>query len=168
MWCVVKCRAGKAGEIMELCRQSLSRELLQETFQFTHDRMRRYEGSWHVECEQMFPEYVFLKTEDPAALKKALKPYQDLVQLLEDGTLLQRVDPEEEKLLRLLGGKEHHLNISQGYIRDGVTYVTGGPLVGLESRIRKIDRHKRTAQIETTDDGLGNFFTAGLEIVSKS
>ena len=130
--------------------------------------MRRYEGSWHVECEQMFPEYVFLETEDPAALKKALKPYQDLVQLLEDGTLLQRVDPEEEKLLRLLGGKEHHLNISQGYIRDGVTYVTGGPLVGLESRIRKIDRHKRTAQIETTDDGLGNFFTAGLEIVSKS
>ena len=153
---------------MELCRQSLSRELLQETFQFTHDRMRRYEGSWHVECEQMFPEYVFLETEDPAALKKALKPYQDLVQLLEDGTLLQRVDPEEEKLLRLLGGKEHHLNISQGYIRDGVTYVTGGPLVGLESRIRKIDRHKRIARVMLPAGEPGRLMAAGLEITSRS
>lgn len=168
MWCIVKCRAGKAGEIIELCRRSLPREVLSESFQFTRDRMRRYEGSWHVESEQMFPDYVFLETEDPAALKRELEPYLNLIQLLEDGTLLQRVDPEEEKLLRLLGGKEHHLNISRGYIRSGITYVTGGPLVGLESRIRKIDRHKRTAQIETTDDGLGNFFTAGLEIVSKS
>ena len=35
--------------------------------------------------------------------------------------------------------------MSTGYIKDGTTYVTQGPLQGREKFIRRIDRHKRLA-----------------------
>ena len=50
--------------------------------------------------------------------------------------------------IRDSGGTEHYVPMSRGIIRDGVTIVTEGPLVGNEARIRKIDRHRRLAKIE--------------------
>lgn len=37
------------------------------------------------------------------------------------------------------------ISMSTGYIKDGTTHVTQGPLQGREKFIRRIDRHKRLA-----------------------
>lgn len=175
MWCILKCRPGRSGEIMASCRQTIPDSILQDIFVFTCDRMKRYQGSWHIEKTSMFPDYVFLETGNIRALSECLEPYREFTCVLEDEAeyhgLLRRVSPEEEIMLRRLGGPEHHLGISQGYISDGITHVTQGPLVGMERRIRKIDRHKRIAWIEYPADGAGGSrapFTAGLEITSKT
>lgn len=165
MWCVLKCRPGKSEETMALCRRMIPKDILQDAFLFTCDRMRRYQGSWHIERTSMFPDYVFLETGDIRALSECLKLHRETADVLEDSSMPRRVEPEEETLLRRLGGREHHIGISQGYIRDGITHVTQGPLVGMERRIRKIDRHKRIAWIEYL---VGRSFRAGLEITSKS
>ena len=168
MWCILKCRPGRSEEIMVSCRRTIPGNILQDIFTFTCDRMKRYQGSWHIEETPMFPDYVFLETGNIRALSECLEPYRNFVCVLEDGRLLRTVAPEEEELLRRLGGREHHLGISQGYIRDGITHVTKGPLVGMERRIRKIDRHKRIAWIEYPTDESRAPFTAGLEITSKT
>ena len=176
MWCAIKCRTGRAEEVMESCRRNISGTVLRDIFVFTYECMRRYEGSWHVETREMFPDYVFLETESPEKLSESLEPYRAFAQVLEDGTMLRRVLPEEEKLLRKLCGDRHHMGMSEGYIRDGITHVTCGPLVGMERGIRKIDRHKRIAHIEfpsrehesTTERGIAGAMIAGLEIKSKS
>ena len=74
----------------------------------------------------------------------------------QDSRVMQ-VDSRTEEFLRELGGEAHHVSMSRGVIRNGVTIVTEGPLEGKEAKIQKIDRHKR----------LGGFW-AGLEITSKS
>ena len=168
MWCVLRCRPEDAGDIMKSCRRNIPADILHDAFKFTCDRMKRYQGSWHVETQELFPGYVFLETSDIRALADALEPYRGYVSVLEDESLLRRVDPEEEELLRLLGGSSHHLKLSRGYIRDGITHITQGPLAGMEEQIRKIDRHKRTAQVGFRAEGRERLFMAGLEITGKS
>ena len=91
---------------------------------------------------------------------------------------LVRIGAEEEKILRNLCGKEHHLEMSRGIIREGNAQVTDGPLKGMENRIRRIDRHKRLAKIEIAGiaddlrhyrkDAWCRYIPAGLEITEKS
>lgn len=168
MWCVLKCRTGKEEEIMASCRRNISGEILWDIFMFTYERMRRYEGSWHMETRQMFPGYLFLETDDPETLADAVRPYRGMAQTDTDGNTLRIVQPEEERFLKDLCGGTHHLAISQGYIRDGITHIIHGPLVGMERRIRRIDRHKRTASICVADGGEERLVTAGLEITAKN
>ena len=174
MWCALKCRRGEEENIMDACRKRIPRETMQDIFVFTYDRLRRYEGEWHMETKLMFPDYVFLETEDIQRLSEELEPYREFVQVLEGSDMLWRVCPQEERFLRRLCGNGHHLSMSRGYIMDGRTYVTRGPLKGLERQIRKIDRHKRIARIEAPE-GSGEDASdlrlpvvAGLEIVSKN
>ena len=97
MWCVLKCHPGKAEEIMSSCRRNIPNDVLRDIFVFTYDRMKRYQGSWHVERYQMFPDYIFMETQDAAALSEHLKPYREFVQVLEGTDMLWRIQPEEEK-----------------------------------------------------------------------
>lgn len=168
MWCALKCRQGKAEEVMTSYRRNISEEILRDIFVFTYDRMRRYEGSWHLERHPMFPNYVFLETEDPKSLYRELKAHCEIAQMLDEKIQPSIIQPEEERFLRALCGKEHHLEMSEGYIRDGMTHVIRGPLMGMERRIRRIDRHKRIASVAVPDGNQGRLVTVGLEITAKN
>ena len=99
--------------------------------------------------------YFFLKTEESKVLEEA----QDSIP----------IDSGEERFLKELGGRDHHVPMSRGYIREGKTCVTEGPLCGHESQIQKIDRHKRLAHLDCRmDQYQRKGLWAGLEIVSKS
>lgn len=137
---------------------------LKDVFCFTYDRMRKYEGSWHVERKPMFPDYVFLESEDGERLARELKQYQKILTVL-DGDTLTPVHREEEQFLRGLCDGTHHSGMSRGYIQDGHTHITEGPLRGKERLIRKIDRHKRLARLEMPGNLRG--VNVGLEIYSK-
>ena len=83
--------------------------------------------------------------------------------------MLRRIEPEEEAFLRRLCGEKHHLGMSRGYIQNGVTHVANGPLRGMERQIRRIDRHKRVADVAAEDDAIGfRTVLAGLEITEKT
>lgn len=141
----------------------------------TYDRMRQYEGKWHLERHLLFPEYVILESGNEEFLLEELGKCRDFVK---GERYLIRFGIEEEKILRNLCGKEHHLEMSRGIICEGNAQVTDGPLKGMENRIRRIDRHKRLAKIEI--GGIANdlsryrkniccrYIPAGLEITEKS
>lgn len=48
---------------------------------------------------------------------------------------------------RLSEEEKKKISMSTGYIKDGRTYVTKGPLQGREKMISRIDRHKRLAKL---------------------
>lgn len=150
------------------CRQHLTREALEDAFIFTYDRMRRYNGTWHLERQPLFPHYLFLESRNEEKLKEELGRYSRVFSVLESDGKLVRVEPEEEKLLKMLCGDGHHSEISRGFIRSGQTIVTEGPLKGRENLIWKIDRHKRVAWVGVPSIGRFREMQVGLEIVSKS
>ena len=167
MWTVLKCRREETENFMDTCRKQIPEEILGDIFTFTREKMRRYEGSWHIETTEMFPGYVFMDTGNIVALSEWLKRC-GILPSGTDARGLRRLGPEEEKILRELGGKQHHLGMSRGYIKDGTPHIIHGPLVGMERRIRKIDRHKRLAWVDYPLDKTGSSFAAGLEITSKT
>ena len=134
--------------------------------------MRRYEGVWHLERQLCFPDFVFLESQDKEQLDRELQALPDRKNVLGDGSPLIPLSSEEERFLQSLWGTGHHLGMSRGYIRDGQTFVTEGPLQGKERLIRKIDRHKRVAQIGIAPGdipvGGARKLQVGLEIVAKS
>jgi len=146
---------------MALCKNRLSAKAAQNVFIFTYDRLRRYEGAWHLERKLLFPKHVFLESENKDILLQELKKCS-VITKQEDR--LTQMDKEEEQFLRVLCGREHHLQMSRGVICKGAAQITEGPLKGLESRICKIDRHKRLARITTTTRRDYSLIPAGLEI----
>lgn len=110
--------------------------------------MNRYQGAWHKEKRLMLPGVIFC--DSPESQRTEWIP----------------VKPEEEKFLEGLFEYGHHVNFSRGFIHNGKIHVTEGPLMGLESCIRHVDRHKRLAKLEIPKTG-GKQILVGLEIYSK-
>ena len=135
----------------------------------TYDRMKRYQGQWHVEEGIAFPDYIFLETKNAEIL------LSDMEKCYQSGkfshyTIQQMVSlqPEQENFLRNVLGTEKHMGISKGYIKYGRTYVMQGPLKGKEKLICKIDRHKRLAKLKIPVGDSYQEMQAGLEIISKN
>ncbi|MCI8418109.1 MAG: antiterminator LoaP [Lachnospiraceae bacterium] len=168
IWYAVYCPIQQEQKVLQICKEHLSQDALQDAFVFTYDRMRRYEGDWHLERQRMFPGYVFLESTNLEQLNKEIEKVSYLKKiLLGDGTLTS-LQEREEMFLRRFCGEVHHFGMSRGYIRDGRTFVTEGPLRGQEQLIRKIDRHKRIARVSIPTVGCCREIQVGLEIMSKS
>lgn len=58
---------------------------------------------------------------------------------------------DERLLLNSLMNEQHVIPISTGVLNEKQLIVESGPLQGVESRIKKIDRHQRTAAGSVSD-----------------
>ena len=74
---------------------------------------------------------------------------------------------KEVPYVKSMCGEGSVIGISKGIIRGGKPVITSGPLKGREGLIQKIDRHKRTADIEIPLAGNQKQVTVGLEIYEK-
>lgn len=168
MWYVLRCPDGQEDTMIHFCRMQLPQDVLKDAFQFTYARMRRYEGQWHREIKPLFPGYIFLESNEGQCL--VWKGGRAMESSLEQKSreFCRRIDPGEEELLQKLCGIDHHMDMSRGIIKDGITCVTEGPLKGKEALIRKIDRHKRLAMLDLSWLHRPADVWTGLEIVSKS
>ena len=132
--------------------------------------MKRYQGSWHVEQQPLFTNCFFIECRDKEELKTTLSRQHcsdSLAEAVMSGITPLR--PEQEEFLKaLIQPDTKTISMSTGYIKDGTTHVTQGPLQGREKFIRRIDRHKRLAWLVLpAGDGQQELRT-GLEIVSKN
>ena len=73
----------------------------------------------------------------------------------------------EKQFLLGFCNDEYIVEDSKGFIKGDNIIVTSGPLMGMESVIRKIDRHKRRAEIEMEFMGDIRRINVALEIVKK-
>ena len=67
----------------------------------------------------------------------------------------------------MTGGRDE-IGMSYGVIEKGILKIRSGVLTGMESQIKKIDRHKRKGFISMRLDGREKLVGVGLEITEKS
>jgi len=115
----------------------------------------------------MFPGYVFAVTDSYEELKEKLKEVPYFTKMIGTGKEIVPISREEELTLKRLSGDTETVPMSTGIIEGDRVIITEGNLKGLESSIRKIDRHKRKAWIEIDILGETRLVEAGLEIVRK-
>jgi transcriptional antiterminator NusG len=166
IWYVLRCEKGNEKRAAETLKQQYCCPNKAEIFLITCEKMKRYKGCWHCQDELLFQGYVFADVENRAWLEKASRD-ASVFRVFGSGEYSLCLEDVEKKFLKDVSGDEHRIAMSKGYIRDGITFVTEGPLCGKECRIQKIDRHKRMARVDSPlkcEQGLW----MGLEITAKN
>ena len=125
------------------------------------------------ELKPMFPGYVFTDSildEKPFLIKanEYARFSKCIFGLLGSKNIdyIKLTNDEKDFLLDFCDD-EYVLEESKGFIIGDKIFVTSGPLEGRESIIKKIDRHKRCAEIEMMFLGDIRRISVSLEIMSK-
>lgn len=152
IWYLLKCPEGNEADYAEKCWRLAGPGELQEVVYFRYQRMLRYGGAWHVENRVLLPGRIFVSASEPVkwAEDKAFYPI-----------------PCKVAALKALCTEKNVVGMSRGILKNGTPIVTYGPLKGQERLIRRIDRHKRTAQIQLLLAGRKERAVVGLEIYEK-
>ena len=140
---------------------------------------RRSRGVIRKERKLLFPGYVFIQTEiEGSSIAEKLKSdltdttgkwYEDIYKILHNGDNKKDVAIREKERLywERLFNSDFCVTGSVGFIEGDTIRIKTGPLVGMESRIKKIDRHKREAVVEMEVMGAVREVRVMLEIVAK-
>ncbi len=134
-------------------------EKTEEILCFQYQRMMRYGGMWHLEKRMVLPGYIFVAGTDVLTKSKWQENAKQRCKV--------SLTPCEVPYLKGMCKTGSLIELSRGIIRNGDTVITSGPLKGRERLIRRIDRHKRTAEIEIPLVGGQKQITVGLEIYDK-
>ena len=167
---VYECTGNIIAEFKKFYDTQLSEEQKKRIFVPTYDCMKKYQGSWHMEQKPAFRNCFLIECRDRDDLADMLHRLQCADILAENITANAiALLPEQEVFLRnLMMPETKKISMSTGYIKDGRTYVTQGPLQGREKMISRIDRHKRLAKLRFAVGNTDRELCAGLEIISKS
>lgn len=167
---VYECTGNIIAEFKKFYDTQLSEEQKKRIFVPTYDCMKKYQGSWHMEQKPAFRNCFLIECRDRNDLADMLHRLQCADIFAENITANAiALFPEQEVFLRnLMMPETKKISMSTGYIKDGRTYVTKGPLQGREKMISRIDRHKRLAKLRFAAGNTDRELCAGLEIISKS
>jgi transcriptional antiterminator NusG len=175
-WVILFVRAGSEEKLVQMHKKKLNAgEYL--PFLPTKEAPRRSKGVIHKVRKPLFPGYICVQTEIEAGsiaqkLKQALTNigwHEDIYSILHYGNDKSRVALQEKERSyweRLLD-EDFCVIGSIGFIEGDMIRITSGALVGMESRIKRINRHKREALVEMEMMGAVREVRVMLEVVEK-
>ncbi|MXQ72764.1 transcription antiterminator [Clostridiaceae bacterium DONG20-135] len=135
------------------------------------EKVHKKDGRYYMIKTPIYPNYIFIKTDlDHTAfdlwLYQFCQNHNGIVkQLKNDKEGTSALYPEEAAFLEQLMDENYTVRQSSGMIEGSRIVIIDGPLCGMESRIEKIDRHKRIAYLK--NELLGKSIKISLEILKK-
>jgi len=163
-WYALQVPTGEESETADACRVSLAGVSV-EIMLFTIERLKRYRGAWHKEIRPMFPGYLIFEG-DPAVVCAHLSGLVAFHRVLKNVGIFKPLRDSEVEFLKSITDGDLCARLSEGYIEGGEVFITKGPMVDLAGKIKKIDRHKRTAIVETEMLGRPVELKLGLEVIA--
>ena len=73
MWCTLHLQDGNEKKTEEFVTNLLPEDICTRCFHITRRRLRKREGQWREESEELLPGYVFIETSQPEAVYRELK-----------------------------------------------------------------------------------------------
>ena len=167
MWYVVQTTNGQENTAIEKCRQEIPVEVADKIFSPSYEGMHKYQGEWHIEINKLFPGYVFIQSENADQLETYLEHLSGTVTPVQIGGGFYPIRTEEQAYLMEMLDTDDCVRYSLDYIVDGKLVVERGPLSGKTDHVRKIDRHKRIANLTIRLFGQDRQIRVGLEIPAR-
>lgn len=174
MWYVMQVASGQEKRTVFLIEKMVSEGVLKSCFLPTRRLKKKFHGTWHELTEKLFPGYVFLTTDQPRLLYEELKEIPALTRIL--GRCGDYFTPLSERDMQTMeklqsgtkdGGKLR-AEISQIVIEEGKQIrILSGPLRNLEGQIKKLNLHKRIAEVELEFMGSKSVVYLGIEMVER-
>lgn len=155
-WYVIQTMSGKEDILIRYIEEYVDSSVVKECFIPKRERKKKIDGKWKVITEKLFRGYIFVVTGEPVGLFFALKQIPMLSKLLSDGeyTFEKLNNKEVDFISRIGSGRPDHISkiskvefdeYSEG---DEVVYIEGD-LKTFEGQIKRFDKHRRVAVVET-------------------
>jgi transcriptional antiterminator NusG len=175
-WVILFTRAGSEKKLVRTLKEKLNTD---EYLPFlpTKEIPRRTKGVILKERKTLFPGYVFIQTgiEAGSIAEKLKSNLTDIILHKNIYSILHYGDNKNDVVLREQERLywEHLLDSdfcvtgSTGFIEGDAIRIISGALVGMESKIKKINRHKREAVVEMEIMGAVREVRVMLEVLEK-
>ena len=146
-WYLLRMPEGREASLCTELKRLLPASVLTDAFVLRKERWMKRGGTWFLEPVNMYRGYVFAISSDAAGLAKSLARLTLPVELV--GTEARSWAPLADEAAAWYAAAmdgSHVIRSSTAVIVDGELHVQSGPLVGQESRISKVDRHRRRCE----------------------
>ena len=172
-WYIIHVHEGKEEKVAGILKDKLP-SALYRAFVPQREKYFRRTGVTKIERSVCFPNYVFIESHAPSSAFKGaafglLYSIKEVYSILKyDGKDDITLQENEREFLQRLLGTDDCIRVSSGDIIDGKLKIASGALMGMENAVKKIDRHKMTAELEITIMGKTQRMPVPLEIKTKS
>ena len=169
MWCAVHVKDGNEARTEAFVSGLLSKEVNARCFHLTRSRRKKYGGQWRTVREQLLPGYVFIDTDKPEEVGRKLKRTSGPELLFDREAFVTTVKAQESEFLELLIDAEGEIGLSEVRVEeDGGICCVSGPLRKVGHLVRKVDLHKRIAEVEAEFMGERQVLYLGIEIAERT
>lgn len=170
-WYVIHTISGREHNLIQFIESNIDSNLVKECFVPKRERSKKFNGKRQTITERLFPGYVFVITPKPEQLFFELKQYPNFSKILCDSeyTFASLNEKEIDFIRRIGNGRpDHTIKIStvDFNIGDNVVYIEGD-LKSFEGEIKKFDKHKRQAVVETEMFGRTVEVYLGFDFLQK-
>ena len=154
MYYVIQVKTGKEQKAIEDILKNKPDDASFDVFAPYRKTLRKYKGVMKEVIERCFPGYVFVETNDAKRLFFELYWIPGFTKLLgreADTYNFVPLDKDESRMIDILYSVNNNriTEISNIEVKEGQTIkVLDGPLMGLETQIKKVNLHKRTVTVE--------------------
>ncbi|BCJ96192.1 transcription termination/antitermination protein NusG [Anaerocolumna cellulosilytica] len=171
-WYILYVRTGCEEKIQKILQKRLNNEYFLPFIPMKKVVFKQ-KGITYIEKKSCFPGYVFIQSKYEE--NEFIKLVFPIMQCIEDVYLFLhyenkydiRLREEERVYLNKIMGSDYCIEHSVGYIEGDKIRVVSGVLMGMESKIKKINRHKREAIIEVFMMGDNRRLSVALEVLEK-
>ncbi|WP_147569629.1 hypothetical protein [Collinsella ihumii] len=168
-WYLLRMPEGREASLCAELKRLLPESVLSDAFVLRKERWMKRGGTWFLEPVNMYRGYAFAISSDAAGLAKSLARLTLPVELV--GTEARSWAPLADEAAAWYASAmdaSHVIRSSTAVIVDGALHVQSGPLVGQESRISKVDRHRRRCQVLVGEDDTAFTEQAPIDVPFKS
>ena len=176
MWCTLHLQDGNEKKTEEFVTNLLPEDICTRCFHITRRRLRKREGQWTEESEELLPGYVFIETSQPETVYRELKKASKYL-LFSDERFVSVLTEDERKFLEQITDKTGRIGLSVVRVkkagdRKKIEYLSG-PLAKISDQISWVDLHRRFAKVDTVflKDKKGfslSFYFEGESIVPET
>jgi transcription termination/antitermination protein NusG len=171
-WYIIFVRTGSENKVKHALKNTFNGNII-KPFIPLHEILLKFSGKIKREFKVLFPGYLFVESSLAEIdfiefIKPFLKNLQDFISFVRYSNFeIALKESEKQMLLRLCNDKNQILS-SVGIIEGENIIILNGPLKGIESKVKKINRHKRQAWLELEFMGSSRLVCVGLDIIRKS
>lgn len=175
LYYVIQVTPGKELEVELYITERVPEDLYSSCFHPVRHVKKKFHGIWRDKYEKLLPGYVFINSKNAGELYSSLKSIPMMTKIL--GWHLEYITPLTEREAAWLealaaigedGRVTGEVAISQIEVgeNDDIT-VLSGPLQNMAGMVRKINLHKRIAEIEVEFMGRKTVIHLGIEMIKK-
>lgn len=181
MYYVIYVSSGNESKAQGLINKMISSDLYSDCFYPIRVMKKKLRGKWTIVHERLIPGYIFIESENASELYKELRSIPMFLRILgkeesDDDVEIYPLSEKEVSWLNKLSGrndnankKEYEVGLSQvGFDENDEIVIISGPLLGMKGQIKKINLHKRIAEVEVDFMNQKTVVHVGIEIIEKS